>query len=80
MNLFWTDKDNIKSIVYPLDQLDKLVFYSDNHNKLRCLEQDSIIHLKTYNMLNHPVTMEPLPKELFDSIKVINRELNKLNK
>ena len=79
MNLFWTEKDNTKSIVYPLDQLDKLVFYSDNQNKLRCLEQDSIIHLKTYNMLNHPVTMEPLPKELFDSIKVINLENNKVS-
>jgi hypothetical protein len=79
MSLFWIEKDNTKSIVYPLDQLDNLVFYSDNQNKVRCLEQESIIYLKTYNFLKHPVTMETLPKELFDSIKVINIENNKVS-
>lgn len=74
MNLFWIEKDNTKSIVYPLDQLNKLVFFHDQKNKLRCLEQDSISHLKTYKMLNHPVTMEPLPKEIFDSVDEINLE------
>jgi hypothetical protein len=71
MNLYWIEKENVKSIVYPLDQLDKLIFYNDKNNKLRCLEKDSIIHLKTYNMLNHPVTMDPIPKEIFDSIDII---------
>jgi hypothetical protein len=71
MNLFWIEKDNNKSIVYNLDDLDNLVFYMDSNNKQRCLEMDSIRHLKTYNILNHPVTMELIPKELFDSIEVI---------
>ena len=76
MNLFWTEKDNIKTIVYPLEQLDQLVFYTDSHNKIRCLEKETISHLKTYNILNHPVTMETLAKELFETIKPINLEEN----
>lgn len=74
MNLFWIEKDNTRSIIYNLDHLDDLVFYNDVNNKQRCLEIDSIRHLKTYKILNHPVTMEPLPKELLDSIKVINTQ------
>lgn len=78
MNLFWVEKDNVKSIVYPLEELDNLVFYNEN-NKLRCLEKESIIHLKTYNMLKHPVSMEPIPKELFDSIKIIEIDNTKIS-
>jgi hypothetical protein len=79
MVLFWVEKDNVKSIVYPLDQLDNLVFYNENNNKLRCLEKDSIMHLKTYNMLKHPVSMEPIPKELFDSVKIIEIDNSKIS-
>ena len=79
LSIFWTEKDDTKSVVYPLDQLDKLVFYTDPQNKVRCLELESITYLKTYNIFKHPVTMEPIPKELFDSIKVINIENNKVS-
>jgi len=74
MNLFWLEKDNTRTIIYNLDNLDDLVFYTDINNKQRCLEIESISHLKTYNILNHPVTMDPLPKEIFNSIKLINIE------
>lgn len=71
MNIFWIVKDNIKSIVYPLEELNKLIFYTDSHKKLRCLEKESISYFKTYNILNHPVTMEPLPESLFETIKSV---------
>jgi hypothetical protein len=76
MNIFWKENENIRSIVYPLDQLDKLVFYNDKNNKIKCLEKESIIYLKTYNIFNHPVSMEPIPKELFDSIQTIEININ----
>lgn len=74
MNLFWIEKDNTRTIIYDLDHLDNLVFYTDDNNKQRCLELESVRYLKTYNILNHPVTMEALPREIFDSIKVITIE------
>ena len=79
MNLFWTEKDNIKTIAYPLEELDKLVFYTDGHNRIRCLEKDTILHLKTYNILNHPVTMELLPPDMFETIIPINLENKKVS-
>ena len=79
MNLFWTEKNNIKSIIYPLDQLDKLIFYTDKNNKIRCFEKDTITYMKTYNIINHPVTMEPLPNEILESIIVINLENNEIS-
>jgi hypothetical protein len=73
MNLFWTETNNIKTIVYPFEELDKLVFYTDKNNKIRCLEKETISHLKTYNILNHPVTMDQLPLEIFETIKPIEK-------
>ena len=72
MNLFWIEKEGIKSIVYPLEDLNNLVFYTDTHNKIRCLEKDTISHLKSYNILIHPVSMELIPEELFEKIIPIN--------
>lgn len=72
MNLFWIEKEGIKSIVYPLEDLNNLVFYTDTHNKIRCLEKDTISHLKSYNILIHPVSMELIPEELFEKIISIN--------
>ena len=71
MNIFWTEFNNTKTIVYPLEQADQLVFYTDDKNKLRCLEKESILYLKKYNILNHPITMEPFPSIIFDSIKTM---------
>jgi len=79
MNLFWTEKDNVKTIVYPLEELNKLIFYTDSHNKLRCLEKETISHFKTYKILNHPVTMELLPNKLFETINPINLNNNKIS-
>lgn len=79
MNIFWIDKNNIKSVVYPLEELNKLIFYTDSHNKLRCLEKESISYFKTYNISKHPVTMEPLPEKLFETIKPINLEITKVS-
>ena len=77
MNLFWVEKNNVKSVVYPLEELNKLFLYTDSHNKLRCLEKETISYFKTYKILNHPVTMEPLPDILFETIKSINIDNNK---
>ena len=40
MNIFWTETNNNKTVVYPFDQLDQLVFYTDSKNKQRCLEKE----------------------------------------
>ena len=65
LNLFWTEKDKIKKIVYPKDQLDQLIFYTDNNNKVRGFEKESLKYMKTYNITNHPISNEPIHKEHF---------------
>ena len=79
MNLFWIEKDNIKTVIYPLKELDQLVFYTDSNNKIKCLEKESISYLKTYNIYKHPVTMELLPKKIFEIIEPIKFEENKIS-
>jgi hypothetical protein len=79
MNIFWSEKNNIKTIVYPLEDLDNLVFYNDIKNNLRCLEKETLKYLKTYNITKHPVTNELIPEELFKNIISINLEEIKLS-
>ena len=70
MNMFWEEIDGVKIIVYPENMMDQLVYYYDKSNLLRCFEIDSIMHLKKYKMFNHPITQEPIPKEIFDINKM----------
>ena len=79
MNIFWSEKNNIKTIVYPLEDLDNLVFYNDSKNNLRCLEKETLKYLKTYNITKHPVSNEKIPDELFKNIIPINLKEIKLS-
>jgi len=79
MNIFWSEKNNIKMIVYPLEDLDNLVFYNDIKNNLRCLEKETLKYLKTYNITKHPVTNEQIPDKLFKNIIPINLKEIKLS-
>lgn len=79
MNIFWSEKNNIKTIVYPLEDLNNLVFYNDNKNNLRCLENETLKYLKTYNITKHPITNEIIPEELFKNIIPINLKEIKLS-
>ena len=78
LNLFWTEKDKIKKIVYPKDQLDQLIFYTDNNNKVRGFEKESLKYMKTYNITNHPISNEPIPKDILAQVDIFDlKEINK---
>ena len=74
MNIFWVEEKSIRTIVYPKEQLKELVFYYDSNKHIRCFEKESLVYLKSYNIIKHPITMGPFPEELFKNIDVINLE------
>lgn len=78
MNLFWIEENGIRKIVYPKEQFDQLVFYTDSKNIIRGFEKETIRYMKTYNFINHPITTEPIPEyvlsqgELIDMTQINN--------
>ena len=72
MNLFWIKKYGIKIIVYPNSYFNNLIFYTDSKDIIRCFEKESLKYLKSYNILLHPITMEPISTYLFNILKSIN--------
>jgi hypothetical protein len=74
MAQFWTGNEKTRTLVYPRDQIKELVFYTDTIGRIRCFEKESLQYLKTYNMMNHPVTSDPIPSYLFDDINIVEKE------
>jgi hypothetical protein len=70
MTIFWTENKGKRTIVYPKENIKELVFYKDSKGLVRCFEKESLIHMKTYNIKNHPVTMETLPISIFNNKKL----------
>ena len=76
MNIFWKEVNGVKNIEYPEESFSQLVFYVDSKKLLRCLEKETLRYLKTYNLMVHPVTSEPIPLNLFDGLEFV--DLDKL--
>jgi hypothetical protein len=72
MNIFWKDTDGKKQIEYPEENFSQLVFYTDSKNLLRCLEKETLRYLKTYDLILHPITSEPIPFDLFDNLDIVD--------
>lgn len=79
MNIFWTESENKRTIIYPKKNIKNLVFYTDSKSKVRCFEKESLQYLKTYKIFNHPVTGEMIPMNLFDNIEIICIDNEKTN-
>ena len=72
MNLFWVEENGIRKIDYPEDQFDQLVFYTDSKNIVRGFEKETIRYMKTYNLINHPVSTEPIPVDVLAQVDLID--------
>ena len=68
-NIFWIEKYGIRTITYPKEHFNDLVFYMDKNNHVRCLEKESLKYLKSYNITKDPVTGNLLPSNIFDNIE-----------
>jgi hypothetical protein len=68
---FWIEENGEKKIVFPLENINKLVFYYDHNKILRCFEKESLSYLKTINYYKHPITNDKIPKYVFKNIKQI---------
>ena len=76
MNIFWIEKNGKKIVIYPKKSFSELIFYTDSSNLFRCLERESLIYMKSYNINLHPVTYDVIPQIIFDNIDTI--DLNSL--
>ncbi len=72
MNLFWVEEDGIRKIVYPKDKIDQLIFYTDSNNIIRGFEKETIKYMKTYNLINHPISTEPIPEYILEQVDLID--------
>ena len=72
LNLFWTMENGIKKIVYPKKDMDNLIFYDDDKGRTKCIEKESLAYMKLYNITYNPVTLEEIPKEIFDNLEITN--------
>lgn len=72
MNLFWVEENGIRKIVYPEEQIEKLIFYVDSKNIMRGFEKETIKYMKTYNFTNHPVSTEPIPENILAQVELID--------
>jgi hypothetical protein len=72
MNVFWEEINKTRVIVYPKEMIKDLVFYMDANKHIKCFEKESLKYLKSYNIMNHPVTGDPLPSNIFDNIDMID--------
>ncbi len=80
MNIFWIEENGKRKLMYPLENYHELIVYHDTKQVVRCFERESLKYLKSYNISVHPISTEPLPLFLFDSIELIDLELVKNNK
>lgn len=71
MNLFWTEINGIRKVLYPLENINEIIFYIDNNQIMRGLEKETIRHLKIYNIKHHPVSMEPIPENILNLVELI---------
>jgi hypothetical protein len=72
MNLFWIEINGKRKNVYPLDKLDNIIFYIDSKNIIRGFEKETIKYMKTYNLINHPISNEPIPLYVLSQVNIID--------
>jgi hypothetical protein len=69
---FWIIENDKKKFIYK--NLDNLILYKDINNNFRCIEKESLRYLKTYNIRNHPVTFDEIPKKIWNSVNEIKKD------
>jgi hypothetical protein len=75
----WIMENNNKTIVYPVENYDKIKFYHESDTILRCFEIESLRFLKTYNIIKHPISLKIIPSFMFDNIEIINENEISIN-
>jgi len=64
------DASGNKRLIY--DNPENLIIYKESENIVRCLERETLQHLKAYNITKHPVSQIEIPTEVLDSIQCVN--------
>lgn len=72
MNIFWIEENGKRRVVYPIENLSELIFYNDSKNLVRCFERETLKYLKSYSINIHPISTEPIPSSIFDSVDIVN--------
>lgn len=72
LEYFFKIENSKKILLY--ENLDDLILYKEVDSRgnkfVRCLKKDTLVYLKNYNILKHPVSQIDIPQEIMDSIQV----------
>ncbi len=67
LEIFWIEKNGIKEIVY--ENINDLILYKED-NIIHCFEKNTIKYMKQNNLLNHPITMKPIPQNILNMFPI----------
>jgi hypothetical protein len=68
LNQIWEEIDGERKIVY--ENLDNLITYKDESNHIHTFEKESLMYLKEFNIMEHPITKVKIPEEIFNNINI----------
>lgn len=69
LNRFYSIEGNKKTLVY--QNVSNLVLYHETDKIIRCFEKESLQYIKTYNIIDHPVSQRKIPDEILKLVKEI---------
>lgn len=69
LNRFYSIEGNKKTLVY--QNVKNLILYYETDKIIRCFEKESLQYLKTYNMIEHPVSQRRIPDDVLKLVKKI---------
>lgn len=68
LNQIWVEENGEKKLVYK--NLDNLITYKDESNHIHTFEKESIMYLKEFNIMEHPITKVKIPEHVFNNINI----------
>ena len=68
--IFWIEENNQRKVIYT--NYNNIKFYYETSTILRCFEIESLQYLKTHKIFLHPISLKPIPNEIFDNIAIID--------
>ena len=84
LNIFYEEDQlnpNNKTLIY--DEIENLILYEEintrnNQKLIRCFEKESLSYMKTFNMLEHPVSKLKIPDDILNCIETSKIDNSKL--
>jgi hypothetical protein len=87
LNIFFEINETTGKKEFVYTNHENLILYEENTDILdeknlkliRCIEKDSLSHLKLYNITKHPVSQIKIPENVFSKVKCATKDNSKLS-